>query len=223
MSRWAGGDRGRESRHTSRRSGSIRCTNRRLPSRGRRPRRRAYRGHRPSRFSLVAWVSRRNPTAAFVPPELAELLEALELFRREDRTIEAPALVVQRARVADADPALPVPFAARLNRDPAFLREVHDGLHHPLGPAREDLVKLLPINELLGQGRCESGEAAGPVVRRDVDLPGGVRPLDEQEFRGGPRADRGHDPGALLRERLDLGDHRGHPTAPADREDLLAL
>src|SRR5947208_15888395 len=164
MSRSAGGDRGRESRHTSRRSGSIRCTNRRLPSRGRRPRRRAWRGHRPCRFSLVASVSRRNPTAALVPPELAELLEALELFRREDRTIEAHELVVQRARVADADPALHVPFDARLARDSAFLREIHNGLHHPLGPARKDLVKLLPIDELLRNGPCESGEAAGPVI-----------------------------------------------------------
>src|SRR5439155_866394 len=83
------------------------------------------------------------------------------LFRGEDRTIEAHELVVQRARVANADPALHVPFDARLNRDIAFLREVHDGLHHPLGPARQDLVKLLPIDELLGKGRCESGEAAG--------------------------------------------------------------
>src|SRR3989449_6709653 len=163
-SRSAAGDRGRESRYMSGRSDCIRCTNRRPPSRGHRPRRRACRGHCPSRFSLVAWDSHRNPTAALVPPELAELLEALELFRREDRTVQAHELVVQRACGANPDPALHVPFDARLNRDFAFLREVHDGLHHPLAPARQDLVKLLPVDELLGKGRCESGEAAGPVV-----------------------------------------------------------
>src|SRR2546422_4587648 len=153
----------------SRRSDSIRCTNRRPPSRGHRPRRRACRGHRPSCFSLVAWDSHRTPTATLVPPELAELLEAVELLRREDRTVEAHELVVQRTRVANPDPALHVPFDARLNRDVAFLREIHDGLHHPLRPARQDLVKLLPIDALLPKGRCESGEAAGPVVRRDVE------------------------------------------------------
>src|SRR5207245_3861544 len=84
---------------------SIRCTNRPPPSRGHRPRRRACRGHRPSRLSLVAWISRRNATAALVPPELAELLEPRELFRGEDRTIEAHELVVQRSRVAAADSA----------------------------------------------------------------------------------------------------------------------
>src|SRR5439155_25421678 len=95
--------------------------------------------------SLEPWraASRRNPAAALVPPELAELFESFELFGGEDGTIQANELVVQRACVADPDPALHVPFEARLNRDLALLREAHDALHHPLRTASEDLVELL--------------------------------------------------------------------------------
>src|SRR5207245_4682499 len=123
-------------------------------------------------------------------PELAELLEPLELFRLEDRAVHADELVVQRAGIADADPALHVPLETRLNRNLVRLREVDDGLHHPLWPARQDLVELLPIHELLRKGRNESGEAARPVVRGDVDLPARVRALPEQQFRRGLRTGR---------------------------------
>src|SRR5947208_2614896 len=88
--------------------------------------------------------------------------------------------VDQRACVADADPALHVPFKARLNRDLALPREAHDALHHPLRTAGQDLVELLPTEELLRKGRHESREAAGAVVGGDVHLPRGVRSLDEQ-------------------------------------------
>src|SRR6266705_6875041 len=143
-------------------------------------------------------ILRRNPSAALVPPELAELLESVELFRREDRAVHAYQAVVERARITDADPALHVPFEARLDRNRVRLREVHDGLHHPLRATRQDLVELLAVHEFLREGRHESGEAAGPVVRGDVDLPARVRAFDEKQFRRGLGTDRGYDPGALL-------------------------
>src|SRR2546425_9564616 len=122
-------------------------------------------------------TSRRNPSAALVPPELAELVEPIELVPREDRSVHAYQAVVQRARIADADPALHVPLEARLDRNLARLRKVHDGLHHPLRAARQDLVELLAIHELLREGGHESGEAAGAVVSRDAGLPARGRPL----------------------------------------------
>src|SRR5881296_3790674 len=176
-----------------------------------------------SAFRLVACASRGDPTAALVPTEVAEVLGPLELLRGEDRPVHADELVVEGTRVADADPALHVPLEARLDRDVVFPGEVDNRFHHPLGAARQDLIELLPLDELLGQGRHEPFEPSGAVVGRNVDLPARVRAFDEQELVRGLRADRGHDPGALLRERLDRGDHRGHPAAPADREDLLAL
>src|SRR3989442_4803144 len=176
-----------------------------------------------SPFSLVACRSRGDSTAALVPAEVAEVLGPLELLRGEDRPVHAYELVVERARVADPDPALHVPFEARLDRDAELPRKVDDRLHHPFGAARQDLIELLPLDELLGQGRHEPFESSGAVVGRNVDLPARVRALDEQELVRCLRADRGHDPGALLRERLDRGDHRGHPAAPADGEELLHL
>src|SRR2546422_1774756 len=176
-----------------------------------------------SPFSLVAFASRGDPTAALVPAEVAEVLGPLELLRGEDRPVHAYELVVEGTRVADPDPALHVPLEARLDRDVVFPREVDHRLHHPLRPARQDLIELLALDELLGQGRHESFESSGAVVRRNVDLPARVRAFDEQELVRGLRADRGHDPGALLRERLDRGDHRGHPAAPAHGQDLLPL
>src|SRR3989441_6462803 len=178
---------------------------------------------RASPFSLVACASRGDPAAALVPAEVAEVLGSLELLRGEDRPVYADELVVEGTRVANPDPALHVSLEARLDRDAALPREVDDRLHHPLGAARQNLIELLPLDELLGQGRHEPFEPSGAVVRRDVDLPARVRAFDEQELVRGLRADRGDDPGALLRERLDRGDHRGHPAAPADGEDLLPL
>src|SRR6266571_2440951 len=165
--------------------------------------------------------SRRNPAAALVAPVAAELLEARELLGGEDRAVVADELAVQRARIADADPALHVPLEARLNGDAALPAEVHDGLHHPLRPTRQDLVERLAVHQLLREGRGEAGEPARAVVRRDVHLPARVRSIDEQEFLRGPRAHGRHDARALLRERLDRGDHRRHPAAAADGEDPL--
>src|SRR5438445_3383119 len=176
-----------------------------------------------SPFSLVACRSRGDPTAPLHPPAVAEVLDPLELRRGEDRPLHAYELVVERARVADPDPALHVSLEARLDRDAVFPREVDHRLHHPLRPARQELIELLPLDELLGQGRHEPFEPSGAVVGRNVDLPARVRAFDEQELVRGLRADRGHDPGALLRERLDRGNHRGHATAPADGEDPLPL
>ena len=47
--------------------------------------------------------------------------------------------------------------------------------------------------------------------------------VHEQEFLRVLRAGRGDDPGSLLREGLDRGDHGGHPAPAADREDGLAF
>src|SRR2546428_1077596 len=116
-------------------------------------------------------ILRPNPSAALVPPELAELVEPIELVRREDRSVHAYQAVVERARITDADPALHVPLEARLNRDLARLRKIDHRLHHPFRAARQDLVELLAIHELLREGRHESGEAARPIVRGDVDSP----------------------------------------------------
>src|SRR3989442_9745781 len=176
-----------------------------------------------SPFSLVACGSRGDPTAALVPAEVAEVLGPLELLRGEDRPVHAYELVVEGTRVAHPDPALHVPLEARLDRDAELPREVDPRFHHPLGSRRQDPIELLPLDELLGQGRHEPFESSGAVVRRDVDLPARVCPFDEQELVRGLRADRGHDPGALLRERLDRGDHRGHPAPSAAGEDLLPL
>src|SRR6266702_5626154 len=99
--------------------------------------------------------SRRKPAAALVAPVAAELLEARELLGGEDRAVVADELAVQRARIADADPALHVPLEARLDRNLARLRKVHDGLHHPLRAARQDLVELLAIHELPREGGHE--------------------------------------------------------------------
>src|SRR2546428_4016482 len=176
-----------------------------------------------SPFSLVACGSRGDPTAALVPAEVAEVLGPLELFRREDRPVHAYELVVEGTRVADPDPALHVSLEARLDRDAVFPRKVDDRFHHPLGAARQELIELLPLDELPGQGRDEPFEPSGAVVGRNVALPARVRAFDEQELVRDLRADRGHDPCALLRERLDRGDHRGHPAASADGQDLLPL
>src|SRR2546428_11657419 len=176
-----------------------------------------------SAVALAGSQSAGAPPGALVPPEVAEVLGSLQLFRSEDRPVHAYELVVEGTRVADPDPALHVPLEARLDRDAELPREVDDRFHHPLGAARQDLIELLPLDELLGQGRHEPFESSGAVVRRDVDLPARVCAFDEQELVRGLRADRGHDPGALLRERLNRGDHRGHPAPSADGEDLLPL
>src|SRR5437667_6100002 len=105
----------------------------------------------PSGLILVVGRSCGNPSAALVPPKLAELLEPPELFRREDRAIHAEELVVQRTRIADADPALHVPLEARLDRNLVRPREVHDRLHHPPRPACQDLVELPAVSVLLPQ------------------------------------------------------------------------
>src|SRR5438876_8479288 len=98
-----------------------------------------------SPFSLVACGSRGDPTAALVPAEVAEVLGPLELLRGEDRPVHAYELVVERARVADPDPALHVSLEARLDRDVVFPGEVDHRFHHPLGAARQDLVELLAL------------------------------------------------------------------------------
>src|SRR5207244_6385882 len=92
-------------------------------------------------------ILRRNPSAALVPPELAEFLESVELFRREDRAVHAYQAVVERARITDADPALHVPFEARLDRNRVRLREVYDGLHIPLWAPHQALDDLLAVTE----------------------------------------------------------------------------
>src|SRR5438309_5059138 len=155
-----------------------------------------------SPFSLVACRSRGDPTAALVPAEVAEVLGPLELLRGEDRPGHADELVVEGTRVADPDPALHVPLEARLDRDAVLPRKVDDGFHHPLGAARQDLIELLPLDELLGQGRHEPFESSGAVVGRNVDLPARVRAFDEQELVRGLRA-----AGRPGRDRLDRGDH----------------
>src|SRR2546428_8804893 len=117
-------------------------------------------------FSLVACGSRGDPTAALVPAEVAEVLGPLELFRREDRPVHAYELVVEGTRVADPDPALHVSLEARLDRDAVVPRKVDDRCHHPLGAARQELIALRPLGELLGPGRHESSASSGAVVGR---------------------------------------------------------
>src|SRR2546425_4554154 len=141
-----------------------------------------------SPFSLVAFASRGDPTAALVPAEVAEVLGPLELLRSEDRPVHAYELVVEGTRVADPDPALHVPLEARLDRDAELPREGDDCFHHPLGAARQDLIELLPLDELLGQGRHEPFESSGAVVRRDVDLPARGCPFAGRELVAGLRA-----------------------------------
>src|SRR5437867_11265432 len=171
----------------------------------------------------LAAASRRNPAAALVAPVAAELLEARELLGGEDRAVVAHELAVQGAGIADPDPAFHVALEARLNGDPAPPAEVDDGFHHPLRPARQDLVERLAVHQLLREGRGEAGEPARAVVRRDVHLPARVRSIDEQEFLRRPRAYRRHDARTLLCEGLDRGDHRRHPAAAADGEDPFPL
>src|SRR3989442_1919260 len=126
-------------------------------------------GESPIVLGLAAEDSRRDPSAALVPPELAELLEPVELVRREDRAVKADQAVVQRARIADANPALHVPLEARLNRNLARLGKVDHGLHHPFRAARQDLVGLLPIHQLLPERMDASCEAAWHVAPRAMD------------------------------------------------------
>src|SRR2546422_8940882 len=72
---------------------------------------------------------------ADVPPPAAEVLGSRELLAPEDRAVVAHELVVERARVADPDPAFHVPLEGRLHPDPLRVGGVDDLLHHDLGPA----------------------------------------------------------------------------------------
>src|SRR5207245_7137574 len=96
-----------------------------------------------SAFSLVACASRGDPTAALVPPEVAEVLGPLELLRGEDRPVHADELVVEGTCVADPDPALHVSLEARLDRDAELPREVDGRLPHPPGARRQALTALV--------------------------------------------------------------------------------
>src|SRR5213078_3307915 len=141
--------------------------------------REGFGGHRRRALRLVDGPrSDRNSASALVPSVPAELFRLGELVSGEDRAVPADELVVEGAGVADADAALHVPFEARLHREAYLPRQIDDRGHHLLRAARDDLGERLAGQELLGEGRDEPGGAAGPVVRRDVDLPGGVRPLD---------------------------------------------
>src|SRR6266566_6522769 len=175
------------------------------------------------RLALSPIASRGNPATALVPAEMAEVLGPCELFPGEDRSVDAHELVVEGACNAKPDPALHVPFDARLNRHAPFPGQADDRVHHFLRPARDDLLERLAREELVRQGRDEPVEPAGAIVRRNVYLPGRVRAFHEEELLRILGASRGHDPSPLLREGLDRGNHGGHPAPAADREDGLAL
>src|SRR3989440_3757270 len=175
------------------------------------------------RLALSPIASRGDTATALVPAEMAEVLGPRELFPGENRSVDAHELVVQGACIANPDPTLHVALEARLDGDAPFPGHLHDRVHHLLGPARDDLLKRFTLEKLARQGGHEPMESAGAVVRGDVHFAARVRALDEQEFLRVLGADRRYDPGALLREGFDRGDHGSHPAPAADREDGLAL
>src|SRR6267143_75429 len=174
-------------------------------------------------LALSPTASHRDPATALVPAIVAEVLGARELFSRENRPVDTHQFIVEGTRVADPDAAFHVPLEARLDGDAPFARELHDRIHHLLRTARDHLLARSAPEELVRPRGHEPMETAGAVVRRDVHLTARVRPFDEQEFLRVLGPDRRHDPGALVREGLDRGDHGGHAAPAADREDGLAL
>src|SRR5438093_7707744 len=132
-------------------------------------------------LALSSDPSRWDAATALVPTKIAEVLGPCELFPREDRSVDAHEFVVERAGISDPDSAFRVTFEARLNRHGPLSGQVHDRVHHLLGPARDDLLEPVAREEFVRQCRDEAVEPAGAVVRRDVDLPGRVRPFPREE------------------------------------------
>src|SRR2546430_2330432 len=65
------------------------------------------------RLALSSNPSRRDAATALVPAKMAEVLGPREFLPRENRSVDTHEFVVQRAGIADPDPALHAPRETR--------------------------------------------------------------------------------------------------------------